>query len=410
MLSTPWATKGVFLIRMQGLLDEHTEAEIAEMIRIFFRGVAVGQWPLKSEELWKDFWYQRAKCAKIMRDSGAVPAPTVPPRSPTGPFEEGIVAYDLGRFERALALWSPLAEAGNAAAQFNVGTLYEKGQGVARDDAAAAAWFLKAAERGDMQAQVKVAAWYESGTGMARDLTRARFWYGAALNQRDADVDALSMQRHARERLDALTREAVAQAEKVVAYEGGRFVLGRYAPGVCVVTLQGGVTASASYAFDGVIKSAAAEGCSSPTILLESLGGSLLDGLSLGLRIRQAGLQTIARAECASACGLIFLGGVQRVLWGPRARIGFHQVAIEGRQDHSRRCDQSNFSIEMRKVRAYLRQTTGENADPIFELIMKTSCEAIEWVAGQRAIELGVATRLDAQGVTPFAAGAPSPR
>ena len=37
-----------------------------------------------------------------------------------GPYEDGIAAFDAGQFATALALWMPLAEHGNAAAQFNV--------------------------------------------------------------------------------------------------------------------------------------------------------------------------------------------------------------------------------------------------------------------------------------------------
>ena len=329
------------------------------------------------------------------RAKAASPVPS-PPRQQPGPFEEGVAAYDAGRFDRAFALWAPLAEQGHVPAQFNLGTLYELGQGVARNDATAAAWFVRAAERGDVQAQVKLAGWYESGTGVARDPARARFWYEAVLVRPDPQRDSAALKQHARERLASLAREWASQSVLAIAYDGGRFVILKYGPGACVVALQGGVTASASYMFEEAIKKAAASGCNSPAVLLESLGGTLLDGLSLGQSIRGAGLKTIARAECASACALIFLGGVERMLLGPQARIGFHQAAVLVGRDQRRHCDPSNFSPEMRKVRAYLRFATADNADRIFGLMMQTSCDSIAWVEGQGAIELGVATRIDA--------------
>ena len=39
-------------------------------------------------------------------------------------------------------------------------------------------------------------------------------------------------------------------------------------------------------------------------------------------------LRTVTRYDCASACALIFLGGAERILWGARARIGFHEAAL----------------------------------------------------------------------------------
>lgn len=56
----------------------------------------------------------------------------------------------------AVALWRPLAEAGNADAQFNLGQAYKLGRGVAADAATAQGWYQKAARQGHEQAQVNV--------------------------------------------------------------------------------------------------------------------------------------------------------------------------------------------------------------------------------------------------------------
>jgi len=45
------------------------------------------------------------------------------------------------------------AEQGDAMAQFNLGVMYDEGQGVARDDAKAVEWYTKAAEQGDSRAK-----------------------------------------------------------------------------------------------------------------------------------------------------------------------------------------------------------------------------------------------------------------
>ncbi len=47
-------------------------------------------------------------------------------------------------------------------------------------------------------------------------------------------------------------------------------------------------------------------------LLHDSPGGDLFNGYQLADRIRSAGLDTAVSGKCESACGLIFLGGVQR--------------------------------------------------------------------------------------------------
>ena len=57
----------------------------------------------------------------------------------------------------ALDWYRPGAEAGIASAQYRVGHMYAKGEGVARDDKAAADWLLKAAQQGHAEARKEAA-------------------------------------------------------------------------------------------------------------------------------------------------------------------------------------------------------------------------------------------------------------
>ena len=65
-----------------------------------------------------------------------------------GPFEDADAAFDKGDYATAMRLWRPLADQGNAAAQYNLGLMYEQGQGVPQDYAAAVSWYRKAADQG----------------------------------------------------------------------------------------------------------------------------------------------------------------------------------------------------------------------------------------------------------------------
>jgi len=315
-----------------------------------------------------------------------------------GLFQAGLKAFDQGRHEEALKLWLPLAERGRAEAQFNVAVMYEQGLGVAKSDVEAARWYRAAAERGDVTSQLKMGSLYEAGVGVAKDVARASFWYGEAAKGTGKDADAA---RQASTRLAALPKESRIGGEQVTEFEGGRFVLRRAADRECVVALQGTVTPSANDKFDDVIRKAKAQDCARPlTLLLESPGRLHNAGLALGRSVRDEGMRTVARYECASSCATIFLGGTERVLWGARAAIGFHQLALvrEDEKLADGRCVKTTDDPGVIAMRRYIRFAVPENADEIFGLVMNTPCKTIEWVRGKRALDLHVATRVEAEG------------
>ena len=57
-------------------------------------------------------------------------------------------AYARGDYATAFRLWLPLAEQGSPRAQINIARLYERGEGVAQDKAAATEWYRKAEAQG----------------------------------------------------------------------------------------------------------------------------------------------------------------------------------------------------------------------------------------------------------------------
>lgn len=61
-------------------------------------------------------------------------------------------------------------------------------------------------------------------------------------------------------------------------------------------------------------------------VALGSGGGSVRDALLAGYEIRRLGLSTTLYGNCFSACPLVFMGGVERVLWAAPHRLGFHQI------------------------------------------------------------------------------------
>ncbi|MEQ1726288.1 MAG: SPOR domain-containing protein [Sphingopyxis sp.] len=65
----------------------------------------------------------------------------------------GVTAWEAGDYTRAIAEWRPLAVAGDADAQFNLGQAYKLGRGVAQDLPQAAEWFRQAAAQGHLQGE-----------------------------------------------------------------------------------------------------------------------------------------------------------------------------------------------------------------------------------------------------------------
>jgi len=79
--------------------------------------------------------------------------PNAQARETMSSYQEGLDAYERGDYETALKEWRPLAKQGDADAQYSLGVMYHKGQGVPQDYQEAVRWFRLAAEQGDTVAQ-----------------------------------------------------------------------------------------------------------------------------------------------------------------------------------------------------------------------------------------------------------------
>jgi hypothetical protein len=87
------------------------------------------------------------------------------------------------------ALWfRKAAEQGLSDAQYNLAGAYSDGEGVPLDYAQATIWFRKAADQGDAGAQLNLGAAYEVGQGVPQDYAQAAVWYRKAAEQGDAEA------------------------------------------------------------------------------------------------------------------------------------------------------------------------------------------------------------------------------
>ncbi len=85
----------------------------------------------------------------------------------------GWAAYLKGNYAAALKELKPLAEAGDATAQYYLGTMYSDGHGVPHSSREAAAWYEKAARQGQPDAQFNLGFLLINGAGEGTDAVAA---------------------------------------------------------------------------------------------------------------------------------------------------------------------------------------------------------------------------------------------
>ncbi len=114
-------------------------------------------------------------------------------------------AQDLDALRQAAGHGDPAAQ------NLLAGALY-RGEGVARDPAAAFAWFSRAAEQGEVSAQRALAVLYYNGEGTPQHLVEALKWALIAAAQGDAEAA-----RHRDYLRDRLAPFQVREAERLAA-------------------------------------------------------------------------------------------------------------------------------------------------------------------------------------------------
>ena len=98
-------------------------------------------------------------------------------------FEKGVAAFNSGDYATAFKEFKSLADAGGKTSQYNLGVMYENGQGVRQDYVEAARWYTLAAEQGYGAAQYKLGVMYANGQGVLQDYNEAVKWYTLAAEQ-----------------------------------------------------------------------------------------------------------------------------------------------------------------------------------------------------------------------------------
>jgi len=88
--------------------------------------------------------------------------------------------YDLKDYSKALKWLTKSADKGYSAAQYDLGTMYQSGDGVDVDYKKAFDYYLKSAEQDFEDAQAQLALFYGLGKGIEKNHTKAAYWHKKA--------------------------------------------------------------------------------------------------------------------------------------------------------------------------------------------------------------------------------------
>jgi uncharacterized protein len=122
----------------------------------------------------------------------------------------GTALFDRDDCAPVLRMWRQLAEGGNPQSQYQLGTLYWNGTGVAKDDAEAVKWYRLSADQGFAPALYDLGIAYRDGRGVAKDEAEYVRWntkaaeHGFAPAQQNVGTQYLNGSRgHARDFAEA---------------------------------------------------------------------------------------------------------------------------------------------------------------------------------------------------------------
>ncbi|MFZ6681731.1 hypothetical protein [Undibacterium sp. Tian12W] len=102
---------------------------------------------------------------------------------------EADAAYFRQDYKTAFDMYKKLGDEGDAAAQYQLGHLYESGRYVSQSFDNAEPWYRKSAMQGYAKAQANLAWLYVNGKGgLAKDVLQAVLWYEKAAAQGDSEA------------------------------------------------------------------------------------------------------------------------------------------------------------------------------------------------------------------------------
>jgi TPR repeat protein len=139
-----------------------------------------------AQSLLKNEFMVRAAQDSQYQQFGSPSKTPSPATANAAPMDDAIDAYNRGDYAQALKISRSLAAQGDASAQYNIGVMYRRGQGVTQSDQEALKWYRLAADQGDASAQSNLGYMYHFGYGVTQDSQEALKLFRLAAAQGNA--------------------------------------------------------------------------------------------------------------------------------------------------------------------------------------------------------------------------------
>lgn len=150
----------------------------------------------------------------------------------------------------------------------------------------------------------------------------------------------------------------------------------------CEILISGKIDSVLFSSFQAVAQKSVIARCSSVNVLLASPGGAVYPAMAMGSFIREKGYNTniIANNQCSSACGLVFVSGVRRIIGAnSNSKLGLHQ-AVEIKQDSMKCKSIESIPDLFDQYKKYLVKMIGESgAMNYLKLSNDAECTSIKY-------------------------------
>jgi len=188
--------------------------------------------------------------------------------------------------------------------------------------------------------------------------------------------------------------------------------------GKCVIYVQGDITPKLQPLIEKAMESFPSNACSEKIVNLNSRGGSGLTAENVGklIRLNDYKTQVSLGSQCSSACGFIFIGGVERIIevskysarnndYRSPPKFGFHSPRISGTdpndmktcitaQEKSNLVDPMYEKVQLRMYN-YAIQMLGRESGIIFaQSVFQIKCADMIFATPQGLIDTKIATTI----------------
>ena len=181
--------------------------------------------------------------------------------------------------------------------------------------------------------------------------------------------------------MKTLLMAALAAAASTLAYQQAAAVeINALSDAPTSITIEGEIEYGDEHKLLNVLQYRRDRGLTTEFAVLHSPGGNNYSGMEMALLIRGHGVKTVvpSTGACASACMLMFAGGIERFAWYG-ARLGVHGASITTPDGYSQ--ETGDGTVRLAKAMKFLGAP-----DAVVALLVTTSADDITWL-DDRAVQ-----------------------